>query len=284
MNSISNNFKKIRNDANAIFKHGLKAVDPASAIKRYCRVKGKLLVINNIVYDLSQYKNLYVIGAGKASAAMAEAAEDILGEHITSGIITVKYHHVKKLNKIKLIEAGHPVPDENGAKGALAILDFVKSTGEDDLVICLISGGGSALIPLPAQGITFEDKQDTINVLLACGATIHEINTIRKHLSRIKGGRLAQAVYPSKLVTLMLSDVVGDNQDVIASGPTVADPSSFEDCIGIIERYKITKKLPENVVRHLKAGASGMVEETPKKDDPVFKNIQNLIIGSHLRL
>ena len=282
MKEESNHITRMRNDAVSIFKKGLQAVEPRTAIKKYCRLEGNRLFIGDKVYNLSKYRKLFIIGAGKASASMAASIEDILGERITKGIINVKYKHVVHLDRIKLIEAGHPVPDKNGQNGASAILELALSAEKNDLVVCLISGGGSALLPLPYEGLTLKDKQKTIKELLSCGASIHEINAIRKHTSMIKGGRLAQAIYPATLVSLILSDVVGDDLEVIASGPTVQDSSTFSDCIKIIKKYNITKKLPATIVNHLKAGASGKVPESPKSGDPVFEKTYNLIIGSNI--
>jgi len=243
---------------------------------------GESLFVGNRTYHLPQYKNLFVIGAGKATAPMAAALEDILEERISEGIIIVKYDHLADLQRINLIEAGHPLPDPNGEKGADAILNLAKKSGKDDLIFCLISGGGSALLPLPFNGITLKDKQDTIKVLLSCGATIHEINTLRKHTSKIKGGRLAQAAFPATIISLILSDVVGDDLDIIASGPTVPDSSSFADCMEILERYHIKDKIPESILNHIESGISGKTPETPKADDPAFKRTQNLIIASNI--
>ena len=281
MNIESKTVSAMRKDAVEIFYQALKAVQPGAAIKRYCKFDGKTLFIGHRSYQLNQYKNLYVLGAGKATASMAAAIEDMIDEKITGGIITVKFDHLVDLKHINLIEAGHPVPDENGIRGASAILNLAKNVEEDDLILCLISGGGSALLPFPYDGITLKDKQDIIKILLSCGATIHEINTIRKHISKIKGGRLAQAVYPATLVTLILSDVVGDDLDVIASGPTVPDSSSFYDCKNIFRRYDIIDKIPKNILNHIEYGISGEIDETPKPLDPVFERTYNLIIGSN---
>jgi hydroxypyruvate reductase len=275
MKEESNHIAGMRNDAVSIFQKGLQAVEPGAAIKKYCRLENNRLFIGDNVYNLSMYKDLFVIGAGKASAPMAAALEDILGERITKGIINVKYKHVAHLDRIKLIEAGHPIPDENGQNGASAILDLAHSAEKNDLVLCLISGGGSALLPLPYKGLTLKDKQETIKELLACGASIHEINAIRK-------GRLALAAHPATLVSLILSDVVGDDLDVISSGLTVADSTTYKDCIKIFDKYNIIKKLPENIINHIKAGISGKVPESPKTGDPVFEKIYNLVIGSNM--
>ena len=282
MNSESKTILTMRRDAVEIFYKAIEAVQPGAAIKRHCKFDGKTLYIGHRSYHLAQYKNLYVLGAGKATAPMAEAIEDLMDDNITDGIITVKFDHVANLRHINLIEAGHPIPDENGIRGAAAILNLAENAEKDDLILCLISGGGSALMPFPDDGLTFEDKQDTIKILLSCGATIHEINTIRKHISKIKGGRLAQAVYPATLVTLILSDVVGDDLDVIASGPTVPDSSSFYDCMNIFRRYNIIGKIPQNILNHIESGISGKIDETPKPHHPGFDRTYNLIIGNNV--
>jgi hydroxypyruvate reductase len=282
MDPLSNDILKMRDDAVRIFNKGLEAVEPCSAVKRCCRRKGNHLLIGDRKYNLSGIKNILVTGAGKATAPMAAAIEDILGDNITRGIINVKYGHTTNLNTIRIIEAGHPLPDKNGMKAAEEILKLAEGAKKDDLVLCLISGGGSALLVFPAEGITLKDKQDTIKILLSCGASIHEINTIRKHISKIKGGRLARATYPANMISLILSDVVGDDLDVIASGPTVPDPSTFKDCIKIFNNYSLTKKLPKAVLSHIRKGASGKVPETPKEGDKIFKNTYNLIIAGNM--
>jgi hydroxypyruvate reductase len=281
MDSKSKEIQTMRDDAVKIFFSGLRAVEPGAAVKHYCKLDDDRFFIGDSTYDLSRFNNVFVIGAGKASAPMAAALEDLIGKRITDGILNVKYGHLAELKRVKLIEAGHPVPDENGERGSQEILNLVNNAQKDDLVLCLMSGGGSALLPLPAEGLTLKDKQDTIKVLLACGATIHEINAIRKHTSMIKGGRLARATYPATLATLILSDVVGDNLDVIASGPTVPDSSTFSDCLEIFTKYNITTKLPATVVAHIESGIAGNVPETPKSGDPVFDRTHNQIVGNN---
>jgi hydroxypyruvate reductase len=282
LQKANKNIKKMRADAESIFRAGLAAVGPESAVARCCRIEDERLWVGNRCYDLAEFKNIYVIGCGKAAAAMAKALEKLLGERITAGIVIVKYRHLAHLRRIGIVEAGHPVPDRCGEEGARRILALAESAAQEDLVLCLISGGGSALLPLPAAGLSLADKQAATRVLIACGATIHEINTIRKHTSAIKGGLLARAVHPAVLVTLVLSDVVGDDLDVIASGPCVADASSFEDCLAILNDYRIADQLPEVVVEHLRAGAAGDIPETPKAGDPVFRHGFQLIVGSNL--
>ncbi len=278
----SRNLAQMQNDALEIFRTGVEAVEPSAAVKRYCRREGNRLLVHQDAYDLTEFKRIYVIGAGKAGAPMAKAVEEVLEDRITEGVINVKYGHLAKVSHVKIIEAGHPVPDEAGLEGTRAILDLASRAEKGDLVLCLISGGGSALLPLPAAGLSLQDKQDTTRILLACGATIHEINSVRKHISGIKGGNLARAAYPATLISLILSDVVGDDLDVIASGPTVPDSSSFQDCINIFDKYGIREKVPETVLNHIRKGIKGKVPETPKPADPVFTRTQSVIVGSNL--
>jgi len=282
MDLDSKKSRDMRRDARAIFRAGIRAVEPAAAVKKHCRVENGLFFVDTARYDLTKFRHIYVIGAGKASAPMASAIEEMLGESITGGFINVKYGHVAKLDHIRLNEAGHPVPDREGQKGAESILRMAGSAGQDDLILCLISGGGSALLPCPAPGLSLKNKQETIKVLLSCGAAIQEINAIRKHTSLIKGGRLARAAYPAETVSLILSDVVGDDLSAIASGPTVPDTVCFADCLGIIEKYHIGKRIPDNVLSHLKAGAAGEIEDTPGRSDPAFERTKNIIVGSNM--
>lgn len=273
---------RLRRHAVAIFNSALKAVQAEAAVRRACRLKGHILYIGPISRDLREIENIIVIGAGKASAHMAAAIERLLGPKITRGLVSVKYGHALALQNIRLVEAGHPVPDANGLRATRSILQLTEKAKKNDLVICLLSGGGSALLPLPTPPLTLSDKQITIRVLLACGASIHEINTLRKHLSAVKGGQLARSAYPATLVTLILSDVVGDKTDIIASGPTIPDPGNFQDCMGIIDRYAIGDRLPKRVINHIRAGMAGEIVETPKPGNPVFADTHNLIIGSNI--
>lgn len=274
--------EKLREDALAIFRAGLKAVDPAIALRGHVKLQNDSLTVGNRDYDLSSYKGIYVIGAGKASAAMAQPVEELLGERIKSGFINVKYGHTLPLNIIQVNEAGHPVPDEAGLSGTKKIIELLGQTGEKDLVLFLISGGGSALLPYPVQGLTLENLQQATKQLLGAGATIKEINALRKHVSRVKGGRLAKLAYPSTLISLILSDVIGDNLDSIASGPTVPDESTFGDCLNIMEKYDLSDKISPEVLEFLEEGAQNSQEETPKADDPAFERAQNIIIGSNI--
>ena len=274
--------EKLRSDARAIFEAGLKAVDPINAVKNHIKRDGNKLRLKAMEYDLGDYENIYVIGMGKAAASMAKAVEDILGDQLTTGIVNVKYGHTVPLRKIKINEAAHPVPDEAGIAGSKEIIELLKQTGDKDLVICLISGGGSALLPSPAGDLTLEDKQGVTKALLECGANIHEINSIRKQISAVKGGRLAEHVYPSTLISLILSDVIGDDLDVIASGPTVPDTQTFHDCRNIIQKYKLDERVPKRVIEYIEKGCDGEIEDTPKADSPVFERTQNTIVGSNI--
>lgn len=271
----------MRADALAIFQSGLAAVAPGPAIRTHCRRDGDLLRVGSKIYELSRYEKIRIIGTGKAAAEMARTLEALLEDRAEDGLVTVKYDHLAPLRNVRIIEAGHPVPDENGCDGAQRILAMAREAGPRDLVFCLISGGGSALLPLPDRELTLADKQAASRVLLSCGASIHEMNTIRKHLSAIKGGRLAAAVHPADLCTLILSDVVGDDLDIIASGPTVPDPGTFQDAMAIVDHYGIRDRLPERVVHHLRRGVAGEIPESPKASAACFARTQNLIVGSN---
>ena len=260
----------LRRHARSIFDAALAAGNPADAVARHVQRR-----------NLARYRNIFVIGAGKAGASMAQAVERVLGKRITAGLINVKYGHVAQLKRIELNECGHPVPDERGVDGAARIAAMAESAGANDLVICLISGGGSALLPLPAEGITLEQKQLVTRLLLACGANIHEINTVRKHISRIKGGQLARLASPAAVESLILSDVIGDDLDVIGSGPTAPDASTFAGATAILQRYGVWESVPAAVRERIQAGADGAVPETPKPGDPLFGQVRNTVIGSN---
>jgi len=271
----------LRKHADEIFKHVLNTLDSESLVKKKVSINGSTLLVDQRGYNLKDYEHIYVIGGGKACAPMAKTVEEILGDRLEEGIVVVKYDHSLPLKKISTIEASHPIPDTNGLEGTAEILRLLSGTGEKDLVICLISGGGSALLVQPQKEIALQDIQTTSNELLACGATIDEINAVRKHLSIIKGGHLAHASYPSTLITLILSDVIGDPLDIIASGPTVPDESTFDDACKVIEKYSLEDKIPDSVCKLLKKGQAGEARENPKQGDKVFANTQNVIIGSN---
>jgi hydroxypyruvate reductase len=273
----------MRRDARRIFAAALAAADPEEAVRRAIRREGAVLRLDQKDYNLGEYERLLVVGAGKAAAPMARALEGILGGRIDDGMIVVKDGHGLPLKRIRLVEAGHPLPDRRGVAATEELLGLAGSAGERDLLICLITGGGSALLVAPAEGIGLADKQSATRLLLGSGATIHEFNTVRKHLSRVKGGRLAQAAFPAEVLTLILSDVVGDDLDVIASGPTAADASTFADAIAILKRRRVWKDAPASVRGHLERGAAGEIPETPKPADPLFARVAHRLVASNLR-
>ena len=271
--------KKLRQHAKEIFWAGVSAVDPQNAVRRALQREGDLLTIGGEVFDLREYRRVFVIGAGKAAVSMARGVETCLGENIETGLVVTSARGNEELKHIRVLEAGHPIPDARGEHAAKQILHLAESAQHDDLIICLISGGGSALLPLPAGDLKLSEEQLVTNLLLAHGVTILEINTVRKHLSRIKGGRLARAAHPARLVTLILSDVIGDPVDIIASGPTVPDPSTFADAERILVLYGIWQKLPKSVQEYITAGCHGNIPETPKPNDPIFERSHYTIIG-----
>lgn len=273
--------KRQRRDALAIFKASLDAALPARGIQRLLRLDGDSLHAGPYLYDLSRYQNIRVIGAGKASAAMAHALEKLLDRRISGGLVNTKYEHLAKLKRVELHEAGHPVPDDAGIEGARRIAQIARDAGPDDLLIALISGGASALLPLPAEPVTLAEKQAATKLLLACGATIHEINAVRKHISAIKGGQLARLAAPATLLALLLSDVIGDPLDTIGSGPAAPDDSTFEHAWTVFQKYGITAQLPASVRNRIDAGRRGEIPDTPKIGDPCFRKTRNLIVGSN---
>ncbi len=267
-------------DLAEIWRAAIGAVDPYNAVKRAIHLKHGRLIVSGSDQDLSIYPRILVVGAGKATARMAEAAESILGDRIAEGLIIVKYGHTDEaLRAIAQAEAGHPIPDAAGVEGTQRLLELVRSADDRTLVLCLLSGGGSALLVAPLPGLTLEDKQQTTDMLLRSGAAIHELNAVRKHLSAVKGGRLARQACPANVLTLILSDVIGDRLDVIASGPTVPDSTTFADAFSVIEKYGLRAKLPPRVVGLIDRGVAGQEQESPKSGDPCFGRTLNVIVG-----
>jgi len=267
----------LRRHALAIFRAALKAADPADAVRRHLQLVNGTLIAGRARYPLGRFENIFVVGAGKAGAAMAYAVERVLGARMRSGLINVKYGHVSKLRRIELNECGHPVPDSNGENGARRIAEIASAAGERDLLICLISGGASALLPLPAEPVTLREKQQATQLLLDSGANIHEINAVRKHISRIKGGQLSRLASPATVIGLMLSDVIGDDPDVIGSGPTAPDASTYQSARNVLEKYGIWNKIAASVRERIEAGERGLLPETPK----LVERTQNVIVGSN---
>ncbi len=234
---------------------------------------------------VTSFNDLYVIGAGKAGSMMAKAVEDKLGGKVREGFVNVpaKTEKVAKLSKIKLNPAGHPLPDKGSITGAKEILRIAEEAGEGDLVLTLISGGGSALMEYPIKGITLEDLREMNRLLVLSGADIREINSVRKHISMIKGGRLAEAAYPATVISLIISDVIGDPLDSIASGPTAPDETTFEDAWNVLENYSLTDRMPKSIIRAIKDGLRGRIPETPKPGDKIFDRVINVVVANNKR-
>lgn len=260
-----------RQHALQIFRAALDAADPYEATRRMVHFDGQIFAVGRKHYRLADYDRVQVIGAGKATASMALAIERALGRRLAGGLVNVPDGNQVRLKRIQMQPAGHPIPDERGAAGAQRMLEIARAAGPRDLLIALISGGASAMLPAAAPPLTLQAKQQLTRQLLASGATIHEINTVRKHLSLIKGGQLAQAAYPARLETLMISDVVGDDREVIGSGPTVPDPSTVAGARRVFEKYSIP----------VTAEMEAALHETPKPGDPVFRSARSRIIAGN---
>jgi hydroxypyruvate reductase len=264
-----------------VLQAALDAVDPFLAVQQALHRQGDTLTVGGQRYDLRHYRRIFVIGAGKAGAPMTQAVESVLGERIDDGLVVVKTDHSGPTQRVRVVEASHPVPDEAGVRAGQSILKLAAEATEDDLVIALLSGGGSALLVSPAEGLTLADKQNLSKTLLACGASINEINVLRKHCSALKGGQLARAVAPATLITLVLSDVIGSPLDVIASGPTVPDQSSWRDGWALVEKYALADALPPAIVDRLRAGLRGDIDDTPKPGDPSFARAHTQIVADN---
>ena len=261
----------------------LEGIDPCQLIKSQIDYDGKILNIKNLSFNLDKYERIFVIGGGKATGSMAMALEEVLTNRISSGVINVLEHTSKNYgtNIIKLNEVSHPIPNNNGIKGVEKMLEVAEDANEDDLIICLISGGGSAMMPLPANGVNLSEKQEITKNLLRSGATINEMNSVRKHLSKIKGGMLVKVAYPAKFVSLILSDVVNDPLDVIASGPTAPDNSYFEDAVNVLKKYDLWNDISDSIKKRFDDGIAKKIPETPKSQNKIFQKVDNIIIGNN---
>lgn len=283
----------MRTHLQSIFEAGLERVNPYTMVIDHVQLNDETLTVtlegSTVSVDLRDYTSIMLLGAGKASAPMAQAFETILGDRISKGLICVKYGHVAPLQHVDIIEAGHPLPDENGVRAAGQIAELAREADDKTLVLTCISGGGSALLPLPLGlelsdghiALSLDDKQQATAALLRCGADITEINCVRKHISAIKGGRLMQLVTPARSLNFILSDVVGDDLSSIASGVTTYDETTFGDALAIIERYDLGHEVPHGVLRALALGAQGHIPETLKADDPALARVDNLLIGTN---
>ena len=262
----------------AVQRAALAAVDPGAAVRRHVQYRDDLLSIGGRDYDLAGVERVWVVGGGKAATAMVAALHQILGSRLDGGLVVTKYDHVDPgldTGPVDVVEAGHPLPDDAGVQGTGRMADLLASATERDLVLAVISGGGSALLTLPSAGLDLADLQETTDLLLRAGATIVELNTVRKHLSQIKGGGLARLAGGARVASLILSDVVGDPLDVIASGPTVPDPTTFADATTILERYGLAGRVPQAVRRHLQSGLRGQLPDTPKAGAALFARVHN---------
>jgi hydroxypyruvate reductase len=279
----------IRNSADAeavlaVQRAALAAVEPGATVHRQLQRHGDRLTVGGHGYNLAAIERVWVVGGGKAATAMAAAAYSILGERLTGGLVVTKYGHIDPrldTGPVDVVEAGHPLPDEAGVTGTQRMVDLLADANERDLVLAVISGGGSALMILPVPGLTLADLQETTQLLLRSGATIVELNTVRKHLSQIKGGGLARLAAPAPVASLVLSDVVGDPLDAIASGPLSPDPTTFADVWAVLGRYDLIERIPAPVRHRLQAGLDGRVPDTPQAGDPSFASVHNVIVGSN---
>ena len=273
--------KNHREEAIAILLAGIEGVKPEPLIRRFVSLSDHLLQVGTMSFPLSPSTHIYLTGAGKASALMAGAMENIFGKRISEGHVITKYHHAVPLRYVSVTEAGHPVPDEKGLEGTKKILALAQKAGPGDIFFCLLSGGGSALLTDVPEGCSLQDIKETSDLLIKSGATIHQINCVRKHLSCVKGGQLARMAYPATVISLILSDVTGDDLSVIASGPTAPDPSTYADAMNIIAAYELKEKIPQSVYCYLREGMAGQHQETVKEEDLVFEKTHNLLIGNN---
>jgi len=264
-----------------LVRGALAAVEPAAAVREHVRRDGDILTIDRRAYDLREIDHIYMVGAGKAAAPMAQAIEEIVGDRLADGVISVRYGQTVPLRRVRTIQAGHPIPDDRSVEAAQSILDLCARAGRRDFILALISGGGSALMVAPILGVTLADKRRLTNQILRSGATITEINAVRKHLSRVKGGGLVRAAAPAEVCGLILSDVVGSPIDTIASGPTAPDQTSFADARAALESHGLLGQVPSSIQAHLDAGIRGDVPETPKTGDPIFQRVHNVVVGSN---
>lgn len=273
----------LKNIGSEIIKHTIEAVTPTNIMRQNIQYSKPVLKIRDKKYNLDLFDRVFVVGAGKASAFMALELEKILGDRISGGIVVVKYGHGAPCKKVRIKEAGHPVLDENGLNATKEILELLKTTTEKDLVVCLISGGGSALLESLSPDISLSEMMETAETMLKSGATINEFNIIRKHLSLVKGGGLARHITPSQGISLVISDVIGDPLDIIASGPTYPDGSTFQEAWQILEKFDLLNRIPASVRRRIQEGLEGKIPENLKEGDPIFEKIDHVIIGNNER-
>ncbi len=273
--------QKYKRDILRVIWGAIDSANPESAVRECLKLRYENLHVGNRIIDLGKINNIYVIGAGKATPVMAKTTENILMKRLKGGLIGTKYGHSVPLHNINIMEAGHPIPDKNSQLCAQRTLRLAGSCETNDILICLLSGGASAIWSAPQPPIKLEEKKQVTEALLACGADIHEINTIRKHISNIKGGRLAEVAQPAMLITLAISDVVGDQLSSIGSGPTVGDPTTFKNVFDTVNKYDLMTKLPQSVSDIVWDGYKKLIKDTPKPSNAVFSKNIELVIGSN---
>ena len=273
----------LREDALRAVKAAIRATDPESLVRQKLSLRGSRLIAGSTSIDLSRFDRTLVVGGGKASLGMVLAVERVLGGRITEGVVTIPDYLPVNVSprRVVLKTANHPLPSKKGVAAVKRMLKMVGKPGPHDLVICLLSGGAPALLPLPAPGLALTDKQALIQLLLASGASISEVNIVRRHLSGVKGGRLAEKLYPATILTLILSDVVGDRLEDVGSGPTAPDPSTYADAQRVLEKYRLWNGASETVREAVRVGAAGRARETPKPGSEIFRRVHNLMVGSN---
>jgi len=275
---LSHGNKRGREVALDVIEHAIRSVNSYEAVKKFVRIENdRKLIVGDLNYDLSKVGNIYVVGAGKATFPIAQGLDEILGERIKRGTINVKTGEKRRLKHISIREAGHPIPDEAGLEGTKEIIDIAREAKEDDIVFCAVTGGASALMPYPAGNISLEDKKKATQLLLKCGATIDEINAVRKHISAIKGGRLAKYIHPAEVINLIVIDEIAGRP----WGPTVPDTSTFEDAVNVLRKYRLLEKVPVSVRKHLERGLADPSLETPKPKDFKGLKVRSIVLADN---
>jgi glycerate 2-kinase len=259
------------------------AADAGNAIRRHVRLDGDVLRADDLTYRMNRFRRIFVIGAGKATAKMAESTEKMLGDKITGGLVIIPDYlrSLPKSDRIRYSPGSHPIPSRKNVEGVADMLDLVKNAGRNDLILTLLSGGASALMEYPIEGVTLDDEKRTTTMLLKSGASIRELNTVRKHISRVKGGRLAKILKPAQVLTLIVSDVIGDEIDSIGSGPTAPDPTTYRSAKNILTGYGLWSRIPAHVRNLIYKGTRGVSPETPKLGDSSFRRVRNMIVGNN---
>lgn len=271
----------------SLIEAALQAVEPGAAVSRSVHREGDSLLIDQQRYDLTKYQRVFLIGIGKAALPMSNALAQTLGDHLTGGVVVTKSLAGRKLypslERVRVMRGNHPVPGKQSLEATQQVLELIKGRRKEDLFFFLISGGGSALFTWPVAGVSLADIQQITELLLACGADIDEMNVIRKHLDQVKGGGICRMVSPATLVTFVLSDVIGNRLDVVASGPTVADASTFSDALDVIRKYHLESRIPDAIVKTFEAGAMGVIDETVRAHDPCLRLTQIVVVGSNFQ-